>query len=492
MSFNIFMLVILLSLLLRFVASSRESISRMQTIDDFEDFEAESSTNSLINGSRVESSTYSKHSIVSTSYNMRTNFLYSDDEYFSSLSSKLSSPHHYKDALPKSQIKDTGGMLTSVKKQFRLFRTFTYKGVGFTIAKSVLNWNACSIGIKVPITSMFPEYDRIVHLPRIGATFSCSYPFNFKVSFTFALPLHITLYGLAQMIKSINLASSDVIIKAIKKPKPSDSIRRVGFTYTMRYSNRDGMKSSFGPLVHYIPGKVITDILLQLIFSFPALLLTLLNVLVNIDGLAAPEKVSVLPPRRLDATFPLNGTNGCDKIHDGSQYFDCSTTSISRHEFLKFAQILFYNNSSFLLLTIALTAGVASQRSSLNPQATLCSSLSPQCISHNVDTNSRGDDKQSADFQHSFQLFLLKFSRSCILFPRRGFNYWKAKLLDWANSKTIGVLCTLGLLKSHSEFSYGSGIQLDLQPFFQAIEFPRSLKLLISNHITPLLQSIVF
>lgn len=89
----------------------------------------------------------------------------------------------------------------SVKK---LFRVFVFKGYGISIIKSTSTWNSFGFGWKVPITPNFPEYDRIVHLPRFSSSFGIFYPFDLKASMAVSFPLHAATVALAKYCTVLN------------------------------------------------------------------------------------------------------------------------------------------------------------------------------------------------------------------------------------------------------------------------------------------------
>ena len=77
----------------------------------------------------------------------------------------------------------------------RLLGRFSFKGFGLCAEKSVLQWDALGVGVRVPISPNFPEYDRNVNLPKIGAFLAVYYPHHYKITVSASLTLGSMMFG---------------------------------------------------------------------------------------------------------------------------------------------------------------------------------------------------------------------------------------------------------------------------------------------------------
>lgn len=77
----------------------------------------------------------------------------------------------------------------------KVFKVFAWKGFGLSFEKSVIQWNAFGAGIRVPVSSNFPEWDRNSALPKLSTTFGLNYPYGCKMSLSVSFPLGIAIYG---------------------------------------------------------------------------------------------------------------------------------------------------------------------------------------------------------------------------------------------------------------------------------------------------------
>ena len=138
-----------------------------------------------------------------------------------------------------------------VKKFLSLFQIFSFKGLGYSMSKSMRDWDGVGFGIKIPLTSNFPVYDSLVHLPRLNLFAGVNYPYALRSSLSISLPLHTVLYNGCTLIKSKDYARA-----LFKKRKATDSIRRVGFTITYKL-DKDGLRYQVGPWVVRMPMHIL-------------------------------------------------------------------------------------------------------------------------------------------------------------------------------------------------------------------------------------------
>ena len=85
---------------------------------------------------------------------------------------------------------------TQRKSSFlKVLKVFAWKGFGLSFEKSVIQWNAFGAGIRVPVSSNFPEWDRNSALPKLSTTFGLNYPYGCKMSLSVSFPLGTAIYG---------------------------------------------------------------------------------------------------------------------------------------------------------------------------------------------------------------------------------------------------------------------------------------------------------
>ena len=168
------------------------------------------------------------------------------------------------------------------KPLIKLFKKFKFKGIGFTFIKSLIQWNTFGFGLRIPITPHFPEYDRILALPRVSSFVGLYYPLDWRASVSMSLPLQIALLGLVIFGNNIGILNQKLIEK-IKNTRASDSSKRVGVTLTFRYYRDKGLRVSIGPWMYYLPGMEVMDRVLPVVFTIPTLITFLLNIFMHID-----------------------------------------------------------------------------------------------------------------------------------------------------------------------------------------------------------------
>jgi hypothetical protein len=69
----------------------------------------------------------------------------------------------------------------------------------------------------------------------------------------------------------------------LKRHKATASVKRVGVTATIKYNEAKGLFMYVGPWVFYYPGLEVMQYLLPVIFSFPAILITILGLFLQLD-----------------------------------------------------------------------------------------------------------------------------------------------------------------------------------------------------------------
>lgn len=103
----------------------------------------------------------------------------------STFDSSSSRTRHYNTSTLHHQIRNTTTHPTF----------FAYKGVGFSLVKSLRALESFGMNVKVPITAHFPRYDKVQYLPRVGASVGMHFPVDYKCTFSASIPVLTAFYG---------------------------------------------------------------------------------------------------------------------------------------------------------------------------------------------------------------------------------------------------------------------------------------------------------
>lgn len=244
------------------------SISVSRALEDFDDGEI----SDLLSYENVTTIPWDSHSgNISVSVNIQQehfNPMIINDEIFSTGLPQLNSSIYNKSVDPL--IEEKSQSVSSIKTFVSLFQTFAFKGIGFTFMKSILNLQSFGFGFKIPVTAHFPDYDCMVHFPKVATIVGCSFPWQLRCAVSCSVPVQTLVYVLALLLGRRDLAS-------LANPKATDSIRRIGFTYSIRYKWNGEMVSVIGPWTNFIPSKAMMSAALPYILVAPAATLALLD-----------------------------------------------------------------------------------------------------------------------------------------------------------------------------------------------------------------------
>lgn len=168
----------------------------------------------------------------------------------------------------------------------RHWRAFKFKGFGLSFIKSLTKLDQFGLGVRIPITANFPEYDRNSALPRLttmlGIFYELQSGFFFRGTFSVSFPMRMAGLLLAYLGTWTGV-SPGAWVDRIRRLKARDSIRRLGLTFTVRVCS-SGCRYSAGPWLFYVPGVRLMSHILPFIFSTPALIVTLVNCLVAMNA----------------------------------------------------------------------------------------------------------------------------------------------------------------------------------------------------------------
>lgn len=148
-----------------------------------------------------------------------------------------------------------------------VFSNFKFKGFPLSISKPLADLKSVGVGFKVPITASFPEYDRRYFLPRVVGFLGVNYPYHWKLAFTVTVPIQVllilALYSI-RVQKNLEFAPLN----------PNHAVKRVGVNISYKYTKKNGVEPSYGPIVNYVANPFLTQTLLPLMLIAPVLVLS--------------------------------------------------------------------------------------------------------------------------------------------------------------------------------------------------------------------------
>lgn len=169
---------------------------------------------------------------------------------------------------------------------------FVFKGFGFSIAKPFFPMYSLGAGLRIPITSNFPVYDKRIENPRISSQLSCysnSEETYLRASMSFSLPLQVLLYMIAVACTTyLKLYAHDskggisISLNKIKNIRASDSVKRCGFSVSIRCGTKNGLRWNVSPWLFYMPSHAVLQKILPLFYACPALGLAIASILCDI------------------------------------------------------------------------------------------------------------------------------------------------------------------------------------------------------------------
>lgn len=189
--------------------------------------------------------------------------------------------------------KRRGQLLWPLRMLERRMGPFVFKGFGFSIAKPFFPMYSLGGGLRIPITSNFPLYDKHIENPRLSSQISCYSTYEetyLRASMSFSLPLQVILYMVAVACSTyLKLYTHDANggvslshLKKIKKIRASDSVKRCGFTMSLRCGTKNGWRWNISPWLFYMPSHAILQKILPLFYACPALGMAIIAILSDI------------------------------------------------------------------------------------------------------------------------------------------------------------------------------------------------------------------
>jgi hypothetical protein len=162
------------------VAEGKRTVNKYRGLDRSDDFYLETFTNAA--------------PLPGTATGSTNAALLGDDIYYEAVDYESASASY----LVQQRHNATNQLNTAKRgnsRLFKVFRVFSWKGFGLSFEKSVIQWNAFGAGIRVPVSSNFPEWDKNANLPKLSTTFGLNYPYGCKMSISASFPLGTAMYG---------------------------------------------------------------------------------------------------------------------------------------------------------------------------------------------------------------------------------------------------------------------------------------------------------
>ena len=178
----------------------------------------------------------------------------------------------------------------------RLFGRFTFKGVGVCVTKSVTDWRWVAVMLKLPLSTYYPNYDSLVQLPKVSLYLGCTYPPALRASLSISVParsavslvqLLVRTHTLQQQLQLLQREGEGQRLQADRTAihgktssrlpalNPTDSVRRFGVSFIMRYDQAERRLVSYAvPLASFIPSMKFTDMIKPFVIFLPAIALT--------------------------------------------------------------------------------------------------------------------------------------------------------------------------------------------------------------------------
>jgi hypothetical protein len=240
-------------------------------------------------------------------------------------------------------------------------------------------------------------------------------------------------------------------LERLKKPKAVDSIKRVGVTATIRYSEAKGLHCQIGPQWFYYPGQVVMRHLLPMIFSLPALFVTLLGLFLQLDGSLDTADTFSTSPKPADTLSAVTGN-----FSAVSQPY--RPTPGTATEFQPISQ----NRTR---------SAMKSQKRKATAMGIAATSTSTS--SKNNSTVTQGVTDTTLDY--------FGRKRRKWTYPR-GVRFWHNRILKWAGTKSTGLGYNMGWrYQGLHDASLGSRIVFEIQSFYP---FPKTLKKLTGKNFS--------
>lgn len=235
-------------------------------------------------------------------------------------------------------------------------------------------------------------------------------------------------------------------LERLKKQKATDSIKRVGVTATIRFSEAKGLQCYIGPQIFYYPGHVVMQHLLPMIFSVPAVLVTVIGLFLRLDNEPYDAPVTGKP----------------DSTPSTREHFNASTSH----------PVVDLSIESASLNRTKSTSKINKKKTNVSAVAPVVSNVNKNVLTNIRNVSNTTESKNKP----------LKWRSG------RSVTYWHRKILEWAGTKSTGLGYNAGYrYQGLHDASLGSRIVFEIQSFYP---FPKTLKRLQALKLSSLVNSL--
>ncbi len=345
-----------------------------------------------------------------------------------------SQSHLLKEALEGAieQHKGDPAFVPSITQAIRsTFGPYRFKGFGYSCMKPLNKLPSVGLGLRIPVSPCFPQYDANVGLPRLSSMLSwwiTDEETYLRLSFSTSLPSRVFFYYLTLLGFKVRLLPR-TYSENIRSRRATDSVKRVGCTVSIRLGSQTGLRWAIGPWLFYLPGKKVMSKVLPVVFSSPAVVLAALNLVLDMES--ALENLLDLDPATFRNRHSVARSRSYDEPPiDIDDDIVVGPTSIEERD----------------AAVSAVAAG-----------------LEDAPLKYvNTYQSDDGIYEGSLDLQRVIELLQLLPSDIAL---------WHSRLLRWAATKTTGLGFNAGYSKTQKQdASMRQSIAFDIQPFFPSLD----------------------
>lgn len=169
-------------------------------------------------------------------------------------------------------VTSTNRNATVVTPKKGLFSEFQFKGFALSMQKTLTDMTGMAIGVKIPVTPNFPNYESKIYLPRVTAFVGVGLPASVRVSMTMSMPTQ-AIVAIAML--ALHRGDKPFVWPTIK---PTEHMKRVGMSVSCRFLGKSGHKPTVSGVLMFLPGLHMVHHMLPMIVLAPAVALTILQV----------------------------------------------------------------------------------------------------------------------------------------------------------------------------------------------------------------------
>eukprot|EP01038_Epipyxis_sp_PR26KG_P005691 gene5691-7857_t len=338
------------------------------------------------------------------------------------------------------------------KKFHTLFKKFTFKkGITLSFAKSMVKFNTFGFGIKLPITSHFPSYEKMIYYPKISTFIGLFYPLCFRISLSISLPYQVIIYSILYIIKS-----KDDADKYYKNNKnriakyPNEAVQRFGLSISYRIDQSWDHWSAIGLYVVYLPSLAFVQRVLPYLLYLPIFLITMIDFMVAFSTL-------IFQSIQNYENIIINNNDNHISIKSATHAnTNDSMELLSSNSLDAKMNVSYFTNSSYKIVHKLKNSNRTIHHNFTNDN----SSINYNKINETNTNNSNNNP-----------LKLLKSAKKKIRY-----NRIRKSISSWANSRTAAIVGSLGWYTSSHDSSMGSSVNLDFSPFYPLYQTYKQLE----------------